>query len=176
MLRVLDFKFLYHRFPVPLGSEECYEPHANMPTLTDILGAGAKRAAVVDDACRVLDDEVRDKGGLGGIAIKAAYGVVKGISPGFVREVVDGLLDDFLRALDPLYQEATVKGVRPGAHLQGNSGRVADALLSITDARAARAQRAVVKSTYEKLRPSAKKHVEAAAPRLGALLDRQIPS
>jgi hypothetical protein len=145
-----------------------------MPTLTDILGAGAKRSAVVDDACRVLDDEVKDKSGLTGIAIKAAYGVVKGISPGFVREVVDGLLDDFLKSLDPLYQEAVAKGAKPGAHLQANSGRVADALLAVTDGRAARAQRAVIKSAYEKLRSSAKKQVEAATPRLGALLERHL--
>jgi len=145
-----------------------------MPTLTDILGAGAKRTAVVDDACRVLDDEVKDKSGLSGIAIKAAYGVVKGISPGFVREVVDGLLDDFLKCLDPLYQEAVAKGARPGPHLQANSGRVADALLAVTDGRAARAQRPVIKSAYDKLRPMAKKQVEAATPRLGGLLERHL--
>jgi len=145
-----------------------------MPTLNDILGSGAKRSAVVDDALRVLDEEVKDKGGLTGIAIKAAYGVVKGISPGFVREVVDGLLDDFLKCLEPLYQEAVAQGARPGAHLRANAGRVADALLAVTDGRAARAQRPIVKSTYEKLRPTAKKHVETAAPRLGALLDRHV--
>jgi hypothetical protein len=86
--------------------------------------------------------------------------------------VVDGLLDDFLKCLDPLYQESVSKGVRPGVHLQANSGRVADALLAVTDGKAARSSRAVVKSTYEKLRPTAKKQVEAAAPRLGGLLDR----
>jgi hypothetical protein len=143
-----------------------------MPTLTDMLAAAPKRQQVVDDACNVLDQEVSDKGGLSGLAVKGAYAVVKGIKPGFVRDVVDGLLDDFLKALDPLYQEAVARGVKPGAHLQANSGKVADSLLAVTDAKAARAQRAVVKSTYEKLRPSAKKQVEAAVPRLGALLER----
>jgi len=143
-----------------------------MPTLSDMLGTSPKREQVVEDACRVLDDEVADKGGLGGLAIKGAYGVIKGIKPGFIKDVVAGLMDDFLKCLDPLYQEAVAKGIRPGAHLQANSGRVADALLAVTDEKAARAQRAVVKNTYEKLRPSAKKQVEAAAPRLGALLDR----
>jgi len=143
-----------------------------MPTLSDLLGNNPKRQQVVDDACRVLDDEVSDKSGLGGLAIKGAYSVIKGIKPGFVREVVDGLLDDFLACLDPLYQEALSRGSRPGAHLQANAGRVADALLAVTDGKAARSQRAVVKSTYEKLRPTAKKQVEAAVPRLGAMLER----
>jgi hypothetical protein len=143
-----------------------------MPTLTDMLGVPPKREQVIADACHVLDDEVSDKGGLSGLGIKAAYAVVKGIKPGFVKEVVDGLLDEFLRCLDPLYQEAVTRGTKPGAYLQANAGRVADALLAVTDAKAARAQRAIVKSTYEKLRPTAKKHVEAAAPRLGGLLER----
>jgi hypothetical protein len=137
-----------------------------------MLGNDPKRQQVIDDACRVLDEEVADKSGLSGLAIKGAFNLVKGVKPGFIREVVDTLLNDFLKALDPLYQEAVSKGVRPGDHLKANAGRVADALLAITDARAARAERAVIKSTYEKLRPSAKKQVEAAAPRLGALLDR----
>jgi hypothetical protein len=137
-----------------------------------MLSSEPKRGQVIADACRVLDDEVSDKSGLGGLAIKGAYGLIKGIKPGFVREVVDGLLDDFLKCLDPLYQEAIASGTRPAAHLLANSGRVADALLAVTDAKAARAQRAVVKSTYGKLRPTAKKQVEAAAARLGGLLER----
>src|SRR4051794_16426817 len=131
-----------------------------MPTLSDMLGSNPKRQQVVDDACRVLDDEVADKGGLGGLAIKGAYGVIKGIKPGFVKEVVDGLMDDFLTCLDPLYQESLTRGVKPGTYLQANAGRVADALLAVTDGKAARSSRAVVKSTYDKLRPSAKKQVE----------------
>jgi hypothetical protein len=53
---------------------------------------------------------------------------------------------------------------------------VADALLAITDRRAENAQRQVIKSMYEKLRPTAKKHVEAAAPRLGDLVDKHAPA
>lgn len=144
----------------------------NMPTLTDMLGRSPKRDQVINDACDVLDLEVADKGGLGGLAIKAAYGVVKGVRPGFAREAVDMMLDDFLGALDPLYQEAVSSSAKPGAHVIKNPARVADALLGITDRRAAKAERAVIKSAYDKLRPSAKKHVEAAVPRLGALLDK----
>lgn len=147
-----------------------------MPSLKELAHEGNKRAEVVDDACRVLDLEVQDKGGLSGMAIKAGYKLVQGVKPGFVREVVDNLLDDFLDALDPIYQEAVSQGKRPGEHLKANGGRVADALLAITDRRAERAQRQMIKSMYEKLRPTAKKHVEAAAPRLGEMLDRHSPT
>ena len=67
-----------------------------MPTLSDMLGAPPKREQVVSDACRVLDDEVSDKSGLGvGSQSKRAFGIIKGIKPGFVREVVDGLARRF---------------------------------------------------------------------------------
>lgn len=145
-----------------------------MTTLKDMLGVAPHRQTVVEDACEVLDLEVKDKGGLSGVAIKAAYGVVKGIKPGFVRDVIDNLLNDFLDALDPIYQEAKTSGAAPGAHLEANAGRAAEALLAITDGRAQRAERAVIKSTYERLRPTAKKHVEAAMPRVGTMLERAI--
>jgi hypothetical protein len=143
-----------------------------MATLKEQLGNGGKRQQVIDEACTVLDQEVADKSGLTGIAIKGAYKLVQGIKPGFVRQVVDHLLDDFLVALEPTYQEALAKNLRPGVHLKANSDRVADALLAVTDQRAARADNVVVKKTYEKLRPSAKKQVVAAAPRLADMLER----
>jgi hypothetical protein len=147
-----------------------------MATLRELLGAPAKRGAVIDDSLRVLDAEVDDKGGLSGIAIKTAYKVVKGISPDFLHKTVDYLMDDFLDGLDPIYQEAMQKGQDPKKYLTSNPGRVADALLSITDSRAQRAKNQVVKKTYDKLRDGAKKHVEAAVPRLGEMFARHIGS
>jgi hypothetical protein len=133
---------------------------------------GDKRSALVDDAVKVLDQEVADKSGLTGIAIKGAYKLVQGIRPGFVRQVVDALLDDFLVALEPIYREAADKKVPAGNHLLAQRDRVADALLSVTDKRAQTAQSATIKSAYGKLRPMAKKQVETAGPRLSQLIDR----
>ncbi|HEY2407511.1 MAG TPA: hypothetical protein VGI10_15980 [Polyangiaceae bacterium] len=143
-----------------------------MPSLLEQIGSGDQRKSVIDDACQVLDQEVSDKGGLSGLAIKGAYKVVQGIRPGFIRETVDHLLDDFLSAVDPVYQEASEKKLKAGPYLEQNSSRVADALLAVTDKRAARAQSKVVKSAYEKLRPMAKKQVESATPRLSKLLEK----
>ena len=60
----------------------------------------------------------------------------------------------------------------PGDHVTGNGSRAADALLGITDAKAARSKSGLVKSTYEKLRPAAKKNVEVAIPRVGRLIQK----
>jgi hypothetical protein len=143
-----------------------------MASLSEQLGSGEKRGQVVNDALTVLDQEVADKGGLTGLAIKGAYKVVQSVRPGFVKQVVEGLLDDFLVAIDPIYQEACEKKRPAGAYLMANSGRVADALLKVTDDKAARSSSGAVKSAYDKLRPMAKKQVEAATPRLAALLER----
>ncbi len=142
-----------------------------MPSLKEQLSTGAKREQVIDDAIKVLDAEVADKGGLTGLAVKGGYKVVQGVRPGFVRDVVGNLLDDFLEAMDPLYQEAKQKGRPAGAYLQENKSRLADALLGVTDRKAARAD-GMLKKAYEKLRPLAKGQVEAAVPRLSGLLEK----
>jgi len=143
-----------------------------MPSLTEVLTAESKKAAVVDDCLELIDAEVADKGGLSGLAIKAGYGVVKGIKPGFIKQAVGDLLPEFAKALEPIYEEAKSKSKPVADYMKDNSSRVADALLAITDAKAQRSKSGAVKGTYEKLRGSAKKNVEAAVPRLGKMIEK----
>ena len=137
--------------------------------LSEALTSPTKKSAVVADCCSLVDEEVRDKGGFSGLAVKAGYAAVKGIKPGFVAEVVDKLLPEFATNLDPIWQEGKTKGDAV-AFMTNNKARVADALLSITDAKSKNAKSAMVRGTYEKLRGSAKKNVEEAVPRLARLL------
>ncbi len=142
-----------------------------MPTLPEILTSESSKARVVEDCCALIDAEVKDKGGISGLAIKAGYGAVKGVKPGFVRNVVSDLLPEFASALDPIYQEAKSAGKPIAEFFAANSSRVAEALLAITDEKARKAKNPLVKGTYEKLRGSAKKNVEAATPRLGKMIE-----
>ena len=57
-------------------------------TLEQVLTDESRKNTVIDDCCELIDAEVKDKGGLSGLAIKAGYGAVKGIKPGFIREAV----------------------------------------------------------------------------------------
>lgn len=143
-----------------------------MPSLTDVLANDSLKPNLVKDACELIDSEVKDKGGLSGITIKAAYAVVKGIKPGFVEGAVSDLLPDFAKALDPLAAEAQSGGKPVSAFFESNAGRVADALLSITDAKAAKAKNNVAKGAYDKLRGAAKKNVEQAVPRLAKMVEK----
>jgi uncharacterized protein (DUF2267 family) len=140
-----------------------------MSTLKDILSRPGARPQVIRDCEQIVDEEVSSKG-LAGIPIKAAYAVVKAIKPGFIPEVIDGLLDDFADRLDPLYQAAKSKGEPIPTYFAAHAGEAAEALLGITDQRAQRAKNAVVKTAYEKMRPMAKKHTEAAIPRVSKMI------
>ncbi len=138
-------------------------------SLVDTLQNPAKRDPVIQDCCQLVDAEVAAKGGLSGVVVKAGYAAVKGIKPGFIREVVEKLLPEFAAKLDPIWTEGKAKGDAKG-HFTSQRSRVADELLSVTDAKSKNAKSSLVRSTYDKLRPSAKKNVEEAVPRLADLL------
>ena len=140
-------------------------------SLGDSISDPNKKAAIVADCCKLVDEEVSAKSGLSGLAVKAGYAAVKGIQPGFIAEVVDRLLPDFAGKIDAIWEEGKKAG-NATSHFNASKSRVADALLSVTDAKAKNAKSAVVRGTYDKLRGSAKKNVEEAVPRLGKLLEK----
>lgn len=138
-------------------------------SLVEVLSAPEKRSVVIKDCVQLVADEVASKGGLSGFAVKAGYAAVKGIKPGFVTEVVEKLLPEFAAQLDPLWEEGKKTGDATN-HFTSNRGRVAEALLSVTDGKVRTAKSSVVRGTYERMRGSAKKNVEEAVPRLAKLL------
>lgn len=145
-----------------------------MGELESVLTEESKRSQVVDDTLQLVDEEVASKKGFSGMALKTGYKAVKGVKPGFLRNVVGDLLPEFARALEPVYEEAKASGSSVREHFAGNAGRVADALLGITDAKARKSTNNLVKGTYEKLRGTAKTHVEAAVPRLAVLIGKYV--
>ncbi len=148
-------------------------------TLTSrLLADRAKRPRLLSDCERLIEDEVRSKSGFTGLAIKASYKIVCSVKPGVIRESLDGLLDDFVKRLEPFYaQHRDLAGSDPkqfGDYLSKRPSEVADALLGITDDRAKRSKNGTLKGAYDKLRPQAKKHVEEAVPRVGRTLSAHL--
>jgi len=141
-----------------------------MATLTDILLVPGNRPRVISDCVTLIQEEVDSKGGLSGLAVKAAFAVVKAVKPGFINEAVDHMLDDFVKRLEPFWADAQAKNEPVGALMSARAGEVSDALLAISDERASRAKNQSLKKAYEKLRPTGKKNVEAAVPRVGRLI------
>lgn len=145
--------------------------------LQSLLQEPNQREILVTDCVGVIEAEVKSKTGLTGMAVKTAYGVVKAIKPGIIRESVDGLLDEFVEQLQPFYERFQSDGA--SGTLQGYLGSqaevVAESLLVVTDRRAQRAKNKTLVKAYNKLRPKGKEHVVAAVPRVGGVLDKHVP-
>ncbi|AYY11667.1 hypothetical protein EF847_01925 [Actinobacteria bacterium YIM 96077] len=143
--------------------------------LKEALLAPDRRATVIKDIEQLIDAEVAEKNGVGGMAVKSGYAVVKKMNSTFVSEAVDSMLDRFVDSVEPFYAQHQASGEGSFAdHLVANSSDVADALLGVTDDRAENSRRESVKKAYARLRPQAKKHVEDALPRLGDLIERHM--
>lgn len=140
-----------------------------MPSLSEVLSDPSKRKRVVDDGVAMIEAEVADKSGLSGMAIKTAFAMVQKVKPGFVGGTLNHLLDDFAKKVDPFWLQCLEQKADARAFFTKNGTAIADALLSITDSRARNAS-GPIKSTYDKLRPEAQKHVVAAMPRFADLL------
>lgn len=133
---------------------------------------GKAKPAVIADLTALVDTEVAGKGGVSGAVIKGGYAAVKKVKPGFINHAVGALLPRFVDALDPMWAEYRAGGGDDfGKFLAAQPDRSADTLLSVTDARARATGKEALKKGYEKLRPSAKKHVIEALPRLGRVIE-----
>jgi Family of unknown function (DUF6918) len=144
--------------------------------VADTLKAGLldpdRRPQVVTELQALVDQEVAGKSGLSGGIVKTGYAAVKKIKPGIVGRAVDGLLEEFVDALEPhwvAYRAQPTPGF--GAFLNSRPQEVSQALLTVTDRRAERASSAT-RSAYGKLRPKAQENVAEALPRLGEVIER----
>jgi len=142
-----------------------------------VLNEPGSRNRVLADCLVVIDEEVRSKSGVSGLAIKGAFKVIKKVKPGIIREAMDALLDPFMGRLEPFWDGHLKAGKDPATFAQtlpAQAAEVSEALLGITDDRAKNAKNKTIKSTYNKLRPKAQEHVQAAIPRVSKMIDRHI--
>ena len=138
-------------------------------SLNDYLSDAAVQENVIADCRQLMDDQVAAKKGIGGIAIKTAYKVIKGLGPDYLSKAIAGLLPPICTALDPIWQEGIQNG-DPVSHLSENKSQTADAVLSVTDVRIEQSSNKPVKGAYSKLRKSVKGDVEEAIPGLAKII------
>jgi len=141
-------------------------------SLSEALLADDARPAVVEDLIEVVRQEVSDKKGLSGAAVKTAYAAAARVMPDLVQRGVTGLLPAFAGALDPFWDDFQAAGGDFGAYLAGRGPAASSALLAVTDARVEASSREPLKKAYAALRGKAAGHVEAALPRLGRAVQR----
>jgi hypothetical protein len=140
-------------------------------TLQEILLEPGTRPSVVDDCYALILREVADKPGVSGAALKLAYKAATTFAPGHVRHMVATLLPRMVEELQPFWADFNAAGGTGfGDYLAKHGEEVAEALLTVTDARAAASGRPVIVKAYRSVRAGAAKHVEAALPQVGDLV------
>ena len=148
-----------------------------MKSLKELIDDPKVSKSIVADGLRVLDEEMAKRSGLGGLAIKGAYKVVKNVQGGKTLEkAVEILIPEFIDKLDPYYGrfQEEGKGKTWTEYLQPHYGTIADELLSVTDQRVQGTDNRAVRGTYDKLRPKARKEVIASLPALSGMMERYL--
>jgi hypothetical protein len=142
-------------------------------TLQEILLAPDIRPKVIADCYALIQQEVSDKSGFSGAAVKLAYKTVNTFMPGHVRHMVGVMLPQIVDKLEPYWADFSVSGGSGfGDYLAKRGDEVSQAVLSVADARAAASGRPTVTKAYGAVRGNAAKHVEAALPQVGDLVMR----
>jgi uncharacterized protein DUF6918 len=140
-------------------------------TLQEILLSPDTQSQVIADCHTLLEQEVAGLSGISGTAVKLAYKAVITFAPGHVRFMVESLLPQMVDKLQPFWADFNTSGGSEfGDYLAKRGEEVSNALLSVTDARAAASDRPTIIKAYGSVRGSAARHVEAALPQVGNLV------
>ena len=144
-----------------------------MATLQDILLTPENKPHVIDDCLTLIDQEVKGKSGVSGTAVKLAYKTANTFASGYLRGMVELLAPDMIVELEPFWADFTASGAGDfGDYLVKHGDAVSEALLSVTDRRAETSTRPTILKAYKTVRGGASKHVTAALPALGALVQK----
>jgi hypothetical protein len=150
-----------------------------LPTrLQETLLAPDIRPRVVADCEALVDHEVADMSGVTGTAIRLAYKTVRTFDAGHIPAMIESILPSVADALQPYWADFTAQYPDPGAaddfgeYLAKHEDDVAESLLAITDSRRRASSRMTIVKAYNTVRGSAVKHVKAALPATGAMVQR----
>ena len=142
-------------------------------TLHEMLLSPDVQPQVVADVQALVEQELANKGGISGTAVKVAYKAVTAFAPGYYQETIESMLPDMADKLQPFWADFTGSGgAEFGDYLSKRPEEVCEALLSVTDDMAARSQRPVIIKAYKAVRGGAAKNMEPALPSLGALIQK----
>jgi hypothetical protein len=154
-----------------------------MRTVPETLLAPETLPRVIRDCETLVDNEVANLSGVTGAAIRLAYKTVSTFDSGHIRAMIGTILPSVAEALQPYWEKFTAESALRGGtdsggdfagFLASNEDEVAEALLAITDSRQRASSRPTIVKAYKTVRGSAVKHVKAALPALGELVQRHM--
>jgi hypothetical protein len=142
-------------------------------TLEELLLAPDVQPRVVADCMALVDQELAAKSGISGTAVKVAYKAVTAFAPGYYQETIASMLPDMASQLQPFWADFQTSGGGDfGDYLSKRSEEVGPAMLTVTDYMASISQRPVIIKAYQAVRGGAAKHIQAALPSLGAMIQK----
>jgi hypothetical protein len=142
-------------------------------TLHEMLLAPQTQPQVVADCEALVDHEVGGMSGISGTAVKLAYKTVRTFSADHIHYMIETLLPRMTDELQPYWADFTAAGGGSfGDYLATREDQVSESLLSITDERGRNSSRPVIVKAYNTVRGSAAKHVKAALPQVGAMVEK----
>jgi hypothetical protein len=143
------------------------------PTLQEMLLTPSVEPRVVADTQALVDQELASKSGLSATGLKVAYKGLTAFAPGYYQGIINILLPGWSNALEPYWADFNATGgAEFGDYLAKRPEEVCEALLAVTDAKAQESGRPTVVKLYKAVRGGATKHIEAALPNLGAMVQK----
>jgi uncharacterized protein DUF6918 len=141
--------------------------------LSDILRVDGALKAITADAQALVEQELANKSGVSAAAVKLAYKAVTSFAPGYYAQTVELMVPNMLNQLQPFWTDFQAAGGGTfGDYLVKRQDEVGPALLRVTDDMAKDSDKPVIVKAYKTVRGSAEKHIEAAIPAVGALVEK----
>jgi hypothetical protein len=142
-------------------------------TLPDILLADGAQQRITADCQAVVEQELSAKSGVSATALKVAYKAVTTFAPDYYQSTVENMVPDLLNRLQPFWADFhAAGGGQFGDYLVKRGEEVSEAVLGVTDDMAQQGERAAIVRAYNAVRGGAGRHVEAALPAVGALVEK----
>ena len=141
-----------------------------MPSLAQAVQDTQKRPAIIQDCSTLLDEQVKSKKGLSGMAVKAGFKAIKSFKPGIIPRALDDMLDEFSAKVDPFWLKCQEEKADPVTYFRTHNAAIANALLSITDERAKNSPNKSLVKAYNGLRGKAVDHITEALPALARVI------
>ena len=130
-------------------------------------------SSIAADCTKLMDEHVSAKSGVSGMALKATYRVVRGLSSDYIPGAIQRLLPEAISALEPMWEKGLASG-DPVEYLTQNSELTADTILSVTDTKIQRVKSKLICTSYSKLRKSVKSDISAAIPGFANILSKHV--
>jgi hypothetical protein len=141
--------------------------------LSDILLTDGAQQKIAADSQALVEQELSEKSGVSAAAVKLAYKAVTAFAPGYYASTVELMVPPMLEQLQPFWADFQAAGGGSfGDYLVKRSDEVSEALLKVTDDMAKDSERGAVVKAYGTVRGGASKHIQAALPNLGALVEK----